>query len=225
MKENRNKSKNKKKPWPTQRAMRQVYEKKLWGTNQDKFYSGEGSHNQELVQPYLDAVSTFLTSFTQPLAVCDLGCGDFNVGKQLVALTQKYMGIDIVPELIAHNQKTFVAQHLEFACLDIAKDPLPLGECVLLRHVLQHLSNAEIAAILPKLKQYTYIILTEHLPDGTFKPNKDIISGQGIRIKKQSGVAVQEAPFHFNSNNQKELVSIRLNGGQGIIKTVLYTMA
>src|SRR5690554_7302135 len=78
-----------KKPWPTKAAMEQVYEMKLWGDNNTDFYSGIGSHSPELVNPYIEVVSSFLKSFDHPLIVCDLGCGDFNVGKELVQYTNR----------------------------------------------------------------------------------------------------------------------------------------
>ena len=63
MKRNVDNFKKSKKPWPTKNAMEQVYEKNLWGTNKTLFYSGEGSHNAEIVQPYIAYLKTFLTSF------------------------------------------------------------------------------------------------------------------------------------------------------------------
>ena len=186
-----------KKPWPTKAAMAQVYSKQLWGNNNTLFYSGEGSHIPELVNPYIASVTDFLNSFKTPLVVCDLGCGDFNIGNKLVQHTKTYVAVDIVPDLIAYNKDKFKVDHLEFQCLDIAVDTLPTGDCALVRQVLQHLSNTEIRQILCKLSQYKYIILTEHLPEGNFLPNKDIISGQGIRLKKQSGLNLLAAPFNF----------------------------
>jgi len=87
-----------KKPWPTKDAMEQVYDKKLWGRNESNFYSGLGSHDPEIVKPYTEVLTTFLTSFKSLLTVRDLGCGDFNVGK----------------ELVQHNKQNFNAEHLEF---------------------------------------------------------------------------------------------------------------
>ena len=146
--------------WPTKKVMDQIYEKKLWGGQSKDFYSGEGSHLPEFVSPYVESVRSFLTSFKDPLTVCDLGCGDFNVGKQLVPFTKKYVAVDIVADLIEYNQKTFKAENLEFQCLDIAEADLPTADCVFLRQVLQHLSNAEVQRIVEKLPQYKYIILT-----------------------------------------------------------------
>ncbi|MEE9408694.1 MAG: methyltransferase domain-containing protein [Polaribacter sp.] len=211
-----------KKPWPTKAAMEQVYELKLWGDNATNFYSGAGSHQQEIIVPYINAVTTFLTSFKNPLVVCDLGCGDFNIGKQLVEHSKKYIAVDIVTNLIDYNKKNFQEENLEFHCLDIAKDQLPSADCVLLRQVLQHLSNAEVQSIVGKLKDFKYVILTEHLPAGNFIPNKDIISGQGIRIKKKSGINLLVAPFNFKVIEETQLFTVALNDNKGVIVTTLY---
>ena len=173
-------NKRNKKPWPTKKAMEQVYELNLWGSNNYDFYSGEGSHKLKIVKPYLEVLITFLTSFKTPLVVCDLGWGDFNIVEKLVKHTQKYIAIDIVPSLISYNIQKYKEANLEFYCLDIAKDALPKGDCIILRQVLQHLSNTEVVSIVKKLKHYKYVVLTEHIPEGDFTANKDIISGQGI---------------------------------------------
>jgi SAM-dependent methyltransferase len=223
MNKNQHIIKAQKKPWPTKAAMEQVYNMKLWGDNgTSDFYSGEGSHNSEIVQPYLNALTSFLKSFKQPLIVCDLGCGDFNVGKDLIKFTKKYIAIDIVADLITLNKEKFIADNLEFHCLDIAVDDLPIGDCAILRQVLQHLSNGEIKSILQKLTNFKYVILTEHLPEGEFLANADIISGQGIRLKKQSGLNVLAPPFNLKVKEEKQVLTIHLNDSQGRIVTTIY---
>ncbi|WP_394371936.1 class I SAM-dependent methyltransferase [Salegentibacter mishustinae] len=202
--------------------MAQIYENNLWGGNLSEFFSGDGSHNPELVNPYLETVTSFLAAFETPPVVCDLGCGDFNIGKELVNHSKKYIGIDIVPELIANNKKTFKANNLEFHSLDIAEDELPVADCVILRQVLQHLSNTEIKSVVEKLYDYKYVILTEHLPEEDFEPNKDIISGQGIRLKKQSGVNLLEPPFDFKVVEEKQLLSVKFRSFKGVLVTTLY---
>lgn len=153
-----------KKPWPTKNAMEQVYEKNLWGGHEFDFYSGEGSHDPELVEPYIAVITSFLKSFSTPLTMCDLGCGDFNVGQGLVKYTKNYIAVDIVEMLITYNKKNFKQDNLEFHCLDIAVDDLPTGDCVVLRQVLQHLSNVEVQQVLGKLMNFKYVVVTEHLP-------------------------------------------------------------
>ncbi|SEA21596.1 class I SAM-dependent methyltransferase [Psychroflexus halocasei] len=210
-----------KKPWPTKEAMIQIYEKNLWGGNVD-FYSGEGSHHPLILNPYMEAVISILTSFESPIQVCDLGCGDFNVGRQLVKHTKNYKAVDIVPSLIEFNKKKYKNLNVKFECLDIAKNELPEADCAILRQVLQHLSNSEIKSILDKLYQYKYLILTEHLPHGSFTPNKDIISGQGIRLKKNSGIDILESPFNFKVKSEKLLSNIVLENQKGCLVTKLY---
>ncbi|MGC1472529.1 MAG: class I SAM-dependent methyltransferase [Psychroserpens sp.] len=202
--------------------MDQVYANKLWGDDGSQFYSGDGSHYPEITDPYIAAVTDFLKSFEDPLVVVDLGCGDFNVGRDLVKYSKKYIAVDIVNELIDHNRENFKSNQLEFQCLDIAVDQLPSGDCAILRQVLQHLSNAEIQNIIPKLADYKYVILTEHLPDGDFLPNKDIISGQGIRLKKHSGVDVTAKPFLMKVKSKQVLCSVKPRDYDGVILTTLY---
>jgi len=216
--------KKKKTPWPTKAVMEQIYDLKLWGGKDIDFYSGEGSHDPAFVDPYLDVITSFFQSKNSALIVCDLGCGDFNIGKRLVSHTKQYIGIDIVQSLIDRNKKIHNQKNLEFHCLDIATDPIPSGNCVLLRQVLQHITNSEIQQILEKITDFQYAIITEHLPTGDFEPNKDIISGQGIRLKKQSGVDILSSPFQFKVKEKKQLLSIPLPDHKSNIVTTLYTI-
>ena len=206
MKSDNKSAKRNKKPWPTKKAMQQVYQERLWGSGASEFYSGEGSHLPEIVEPYVKTVFDFLSQFNKNISVCDLGCGDFNIGKELVSYTKKYSAVDIVPELILRNQNLFQIPNLEFQCLDIAKDDLPIADCAIIRQVLQHLSNAEVLQIIRKLKQYKYIIVTEHLPSDEFIANVDIISGQGTRLKKKSGIQLLQPPFNLKIVEEKELL-------------------
>lgn len=215
--------KKKKTPWPTKAVMHQIYEQKLWGGHSFDFYSGMGSHNPEIITPYITHVSHFFKTHSN-LVVCDLGCGDFNIGKHFTQLTKKYNAIDIVENLINRNKAIYKKDNLKFHCLDISKDDLPPGDCVILRQVLQHISNSEIKRILQKIATYKYILLTEHLPKGDFTSNKDIISGQGIRLKKLSGINLLDPPFNLQPKASYTMDKHILKENKGIIKTTLYTM-
>ncbi len=223
MKSDNKNAKRNKKPWPTKKAMQQVYQERLWGSGASEFYSGEGSHLPEIVEPYVKTVIDFLSQFNKNISICDLGCGDFNIGKELVSYTRKYIAVDIVPELILRNQNLFQIPNLEFQCLDIAKDDLPIADCAIIRQVLQHLSNAEVLQITRKLKLYKYIIVTEHLPSDEFISNVDIISGQGTRLKKKSGIQLLQPPFNLKIVEEKEL--LKVTDQHGVIVTNLYKLS
>jgi hypothetical protein len=216
------KEKHKKDPWPTKAAMEQIYVKQLWGRGGSKFYSGVGSNDPEITQPYVDVVIKFLDSFEASITVCDLGCGDFNVGKHLFQHAKEYIAVDIVQNLIDYNKENFKADNLEFRCLDISVDELPKGDCAIVRQVLQHLSNNEVVRIMNKLYAFKFVIVTEHWPCGKFIPNEEIISGQGIRIKKHSGLILTVPPFNFKVKRETKLLSIMLPGNKGCIHTVMY---
>ena len=214
--------KKNKHPWSTKATMEQIYQNKLWGgkVGLDDFYSGNGSHDSELISPYLEAVIQFLQSFKTKISLCDLGCGDFNVGSNLVEYSRFYIGVDIVSDLIERNKKLYPA--FEFKCLDISEDNLPDADCAIIRQVFQHLSNVEITKIVKKLSKYKYIVLSEHIPNGDFEPNKNKISSLGIRLKSNSGVDITKAPFNFKFKNSKELVSVEDKKWKGRIVTTLY---
>lgn len=213
-----------KQPWPTKAVMNQIYDRHLWGGNEFDFYSGEGSHNPEIITPYLKALIQFLKTHHNNIVVCDLGCGDFNIGKHLMSYSKKYIAIDIVENLIRRNKDLYKANNLEFYCFDIAKHEWPLADCIILRQVLQHLSNQEIQNIIKKVVHYKYIILTEHIPLGDFIPNKDIISGQGIRMKQGSGVHVLVAPFNLKIKEAQLLGRYMDKNQKGQIVTMLYQL-
>jgi len=209
-------------PWPTKAAMEQIYQMKLWGGSTYDFYSGDGSYHTEITQPYIKEVQKFLETFQKPIVVCDLGCGDFNIGKDLFNYSKYYYALDIVETLINRNIEKFKASNLEFNCVDIANEELPKADCAIVRQVLQHLSNREVEQVIEKLKKFKYIILTEHIPSTEFTSNKDIISGQGIRLKKNSGLDILKPPFNFEPKETKELLVTELENDKGTIVTKLF---
>ena len=93
-----------KKSWPTKDAMEQVYKLNLWGGGKLNFYSGDGSYDTTIINPYLKIVSEFLKSFDQPLNVVDLGCGDFNIGNQLLEYANNWED-DTTKEKTARDTK------------------------------------------------------------------------------------------------------------------------
>ena len=82
------------------------------------------------------------------------GCRDFRVGARLARAGLSYVGVDVVPALIAQNQSQFGGKDVVFVVRDIIRDELPPGDLCVVRQVLQHLSNDQIRAVLPKLRQY-----------------------------------------------------------------------
>jgi hypothetical protein len=120
----------------TLEVFRKIYADNEWGlpsNSGQKFYSGSGSHDSAIVDPYIKAVKEFLESFDTKLQAVDLGCGDFNVGAQLRYYCDNYIACDIVPELIEHNKKLYTNFDVDFRTLDLTNEELPDGDVVFIR--------------------------------------------------------------------------------------------
>lgn len=192
-----------------------IYKKKIWTPsnlqNKYKFYSGTGSHTDDLITIYLDSVKKFLMSLKKKPNVIDLGCGDFAVGVKLRNYCDKYFAIDIYDELIEYNKTKYMDLNIDFRTLDITKDNLPDANVCILRQVLQHLSNESIIKFIKNINsKYQYIILTEHYPDKKkFTPNIDKFDGSDIRLINNSAVVLEEAPFKLNFVKKIELCNLK----------------
>ena len=130
----------------------------------------------------------------------DLGCGDFEVGSSLAAMVEDYTGVDVAGSVIAANRSRYASEHRRFFRLDLTTGSLPSGDAAVLRQVLQHLGNAEIAAVLDNVrKTYRLIFVTEHIPIESAKPNLDMAHGPLVRVMKGSGVFIDRPPFNVSA--------------------------
>ncbi|NNJ91942.1 MAG: class I SAM-dependent methyltransferase [Gammaproteobacteria bacterium] len=194
----------------SQSLFSEIYQKGYWGSSsQQPFYSGSGSHDKSQTLPYINAVKSLINSLPESPVIIDLGCGDFNIGRQLYSHSQHYHAVDIVPELINYNQQCFKANNLTFKCMNATNEKLPDGDILLIRQVFQHLENNEIKAVLKQASHYPYIIVTEHLPEGTFTPNKDKPTGPDSRLRMKSGVDISAAPFSFSGTGMRGFVRLQ----------------
>ncbi|HVM97415.1 MAG TPA: hypothetical protein VMT89_13555, partial [Candidatus Acidoferrales bacterium] len=92
------------------------------------------------------------------------------------------------------NNSRFGSENIRFARCDLAVDALPAADFCLVKQVLQHLSDAEILAVLPKLDVYEHVIIVDGCLIGHETPgiNTDIPTG-GFR---SGGLYLEAPPFH-----------------------------
>jgi SAM-dependent methyltransferase len=159
------------------------------------FNSGSGS-TEEHARRYADAVKQFIRA-RGVRRVVDLGCGDFQVGARLLDGGVDYIGVDIVEEVVRHNERKHGGARVRFQCLDVAEERLPDGDLCLLRQVLQHLSNEQVEKVLHNVEGYRYVLVTEHYPAPGLErePNRDKPCGEDVRVYDGSGVYLDRAPF------------------------------
>lgn len=205
------------------KAFLEVYKSGEWGTNGEEFCSGAGSHDPVVINCYNRGVGTFLESLQQKPNVVDFGCGDFNVGSRLRSLCARYIACDIVPELIAFNQRKFAGLDVDFRVLNAFEEDVPEGDVLFVRQVLQHMGNADILRLLPKFKRFKYIVFTDHRPViDQYHPNLDIQTGAFTRLKKNSALSLTNHPFYLEPRHSYSLGAVFSEGG--MIVTTLFQM-
>jgi hypothetical protein len=186
-----------------------IYRNQMWGSDAShQFFSGPGSrgHTAKLyVDTLVPIIAAHLNELNSNATIVDLGCGDFYVGASLLERfpSVKYIGCDVVPELVEYNRKIFGSNRIEFRLLDIVSAHLPMGDICLVRQVFQHLSNQEIACTLPKLQKYRHVYVTETQPIvrvGKINPDKP--TGRDLRfdwtIGRGRGVELDQFPYNLD---------------------------
>jgi hypothetical protein len=155
----------------------------------------------------------------------DLGCGDFHIGAQVRGAFGGYTACDVVPGLIAQNRLRHAALGVDFRCIDITTDDLPHAEVVMVRQVLQHLSNRDIAGFVSRIAgTCRWLVVTEHWPiEDRFVPNAIKPAGSDIRLAQNSGVVLAEPPFNLPVEAARRLCAVPEAGG--LIVTTAYRLA
>lgn len=149
--------------------------------------SGPGS-SLEYTKYLIAAFPQFLREFNIK-SILDAPCGDMmwmpKILEQMPEL--KYIGADIVPDLIEQNKKNL--PQYDFRTLDICHDTLPHAELLLCRDCLCHLSNQSVKLFLhnfynsniPYLMASTYAYNSIGYDGKVWSQNEDIEDG-GFRL-------------------------------------------
>lgn len=120
----------------------------------------------------------------------DAPCGDFYWMSHTPLKVKKYIGVDVIRELVKTNQEKYGSDVCSFVHLDMTQHSVPAGDMILCRDCLVHLSYAEIAQVLALFKKSgCRYLLTTTFPSR--KKNKDIVTG------KWRPLNLMAPPFNF----------------------------
>lgn len=142
----------------------------------------------------------FLRRFVQARRVrslLDIGMGFWGYMRRMDFKALSYTGIDVAEGVVRYNADSFGSDNVRFLRGDALEMDLPKADLVVLKHVLQHWSNADILRILPKLKAYPLVLVgNSHLAgrDKDWDGNEDIPTGPGMRPK---GLRLDAPPFNL----------------------------
>ncbi|MDC3106051.1 class I SAM-dependent methyltransferase [Gammaproteobacteria bacterium] len=174
-----------------------IYRYKLWGDNgRHHLFSGTGSHAPECVKTHSDIFNLILEQFTDITSVLDVGCGDCNVSVHLFDSIKNYVGVDVSDLVIQQNKSRF--PYKTFLTLDATKDTLPKTHLIVLRQVLQHLSNEDISLLVSNcMRSSKYLLVTDAVPSKLTATNVDIFTGPNTRARLGSSINLVQHPFNF----------------------------
>lgn len=156
--------------------MQEIFSR-AYGSNEWTGGSGVGSR-PETTTSYRRLIEELIRT-AQVRSVLDLGCGDWQFSRLMDWRGADYLGIDVVPEVIAANQSAYARPRVRFVHADFRHAQLPSADLVLVKDVSQHWSNAQVTVFLPRLAKFRRALVTnttngirdnQDIPDGEWRP-------------------------------------------------------
>jgi SAM-dependent methyltransferase len=189
---------------PLHEAFDKVYERGLW--KQGKSLSGVGSEGF-LAERYITLVRDYAVKYDLR-TVLDAGCGDFSVGSQLAANFERYTAVDVSGHIIEINKRRYSGpkwENVTFSTADLTATPFPAADLVLIRQVMQHLTNLQIEKILANLDASSWrrALITEDVYDPLRNQSSNIdLPSHSVRTRRSlgSGVFIDRPPFNREAN-------------------------
>tara|TARA_B100001175_G_C19503364_1_gene639473 strand:+ start:399 stop:1085 length:687 start_codon:yes stop_codon:yes gene_type:complete len=171
-----------------------IYRENYWGDLES--VSGPGSslkNSRKITKTLKNIVRKYKIE-----SIVDAPCGDCNWIKETFNNSNlKYLGIDIVPDLIKKNKSRFKNhKNINFKILDITNSKLPKSDLIICRDFLFHLSFKDGKKFLKNLfkSEFKYLLTSSHSNGigNDFENLKDIRSGDFRRIN------IFQKPYNFN---------------------------
>ena len=179
-------------------AFNEVYKKRMW--QQGQSLSGVGSEGL-LAERYVAFVRGYLGEHRIETIV-DAGCGDFNVGSRLCDGVSRCIALDASSYIIDANQKRYGdISNVSFHVADLVVTAFPSADLVLVRQVLQHLTNDQIECVLTNLDhgEWDRVLIAEAVADPSNDANANLdLPSHSVRTRVNfgSGVFIDRPPFN-----------------------------
>jgi hypothetical protein len=153
-------------------VFRDIYRRHHWSGSESPSGAGAGADQTAELRRFLPALLSELGVAT----MLDLPCGDYGWMRTIDLPVARYIGADLLPDVIEPLAATFGDARREFLVLDLTSDRLPAADLLFCRDCLVHLSFADIRAALSNVVRSGILyFLTTTFPNGD--PNEDIVTG------------------------------------------------
>jgi SAM-dependent methyltransferase len=172
--------------WHMQSTFAPFYTENLWGDTESA--SGPGSNLARTAK--LRNELPILLREIGARSMLDAPCGDFNWMNETVVTLEQYIGVDIIPQLIARNQSLYGNERTRFLLLDLTRDELPRVDVILCRDCFIHFSDRHITAALRNFKRSgsTYLLTNTYRE---WRQNENIRTGEFRHLN------LRLPPFNF----------------------------
>ena len=179
--EKRNYNKNKKNIFShdsNKKKFELIYKSNIWSSKES--VPGLGSEYKNTINLRNEIVKLIKNYKIE--SILDAPCGDFNWINSLINKNLKYIGGDIVSNLIDQNNKIYKNDNIIFIPLDITSDKLPNSNLMICRDCLIHLSFKNIKLFFENFRNsnINYLLLTSYKLKDSSKviKNIDITDGE-----------------------------------------------
>ena len=156
----------------TRRRFSRIYKHNEWKGADSRSGTGSDLLQTSIVRRELPQLLRRL----EAKSMLDIPCGDFNWMRDVSLPVERYIGADIVRELVAQNTQLYAKPDRQFVVLDLIRDPLPTVDVIFCRDCLVHLSHKDIFQALRNFRaSKSQWLLTTTFP--TRDRNQDIETG------------------------------------------------
>jgi SAM-dependent methyltransferase len=153
-------------------VFRDIYRRHHWSGSESASGAGASLDQTRELRRSLPALLRELGVAT----MLDLPCGDYSWMRTFELPVDRYIGADLLPEVIEPLAAAFGDDRREFRVLDLTRDPLPPADLLFCRDCLVHLSYAGIRRALGNaVRSGIPYVLTTTFPRG--EANEDIVTG------------------------------------------------
>ncbi len=167
-------------------AFRYAYEHNLWRSTETP--SGTGS-NRTQTRAIADAFPALCRRYAVA-ALLDVPCGIADWMAEVPLPGVRYVGGDIVPDIVREAARRHGSDQRRFLVLDLTRSPLPPADLLLCRDCLVHLSYYDIARAIANIRRsdIAYVLTTTFTEEPTFR---DVVTGDWRPLN------LEATPFSF----------------------------
>jgi len=164
----------------------ETYLDNKWGMELSESKSGDGSaliYTEHFRRSLLETLEKY-----QIKLMFDCSCGDWNWMKVIKDKLPKYIGNDIVEEIIVENNKNFGDEKITFVCNDMLSELKKYGDgeldLTLCRHTLEHLPTSYSLEVLDEMKRTSKygIITSNNSTNENSEIEMDGVTGRGVNL-------------------------------------------